>query len=237
MFKRLRLAAFLFVAAVPLCATVVSGADNATTPAPAKIQFPEGTATASEVCGACHQAIYNEMAAGTGSDLNWRAMKLQPKSRSLLTMPANNSRSAAHFAAGIDPWPIEAARVEEDGKKCNVCHYPQPLAYPDMQSLKIDPPKPRESNHERGVTCASCHMTPEGKIRGPYEVDAPHETVMEPRMQTSVACAYCHSAGPRVIGKQTQTFLEWREDFFKPGLGRQQCQDCHMPKTVRKLAE
>jgi hypothetical protein len=39
------------------------------------------------------------------------------------------------------------------------------------------------------------------------------------------------------VGKQTQTFLEWREDFNKPGLGRQQCQDCHMPRTSRKAAE
>jgi len=50
-------------------------------------------------------------------------------------------------------------------------------------------------------------------------------------------CAYCHSMGKRVIGKQTQTFLEWRDDFNKPGLGRQQCQDCHMPRTMRKVAE
>lgn len=56
-------------------------------------------------------------------------------------------------------------------------------------------------------------------------------------MQTSAMCEYCHSAGKRLVGKQTQTFLEWREDFYKPGLGSQQCQDCHMPRTVRKLAE
>ena len=60
-------------------------------------------------------------------------------------------------------------------------------------------------------------------------VNAPHETVVDERITTSVACAYCHSEGPRVVGKQDQTFLEWREDFNKPGLGRQQCQDCHMP--------
>jgi len=45
------------------------------------------------------------------------------------------SRSAtAHFAAGTDPWPIDAARVEEEGKPCNVCHYPQPLEYPDISA-------------------------------------------------------------------------------------------------------
>ena len=56
-------------------------------------------------------------------------------------------------------------------------------------------------------------------------------------MQTSDMCAYCHALGKRVIGKQTQTFLEWLEDFNKPGLGRQHCQDCHMPRTLRKAAE
>jgi hypothetical protein len=50
-------------------------------------------------------------------------------------------------------------------------------------------------------------------------------------------CAYCHSMDKRIIGKQTQTFLEWREDFHKPGLGSQHCQDCHMPRTLRKIAE
>ena len=43
--------------------------------------------------------------------------------------------------------------------------------------------------------------------------------------------------GKRVVGKQTQTFLEWRDDFNKPGLGKQHCQDCHMPRTMRKVVE
>jgi hypothetical protein len=43
--------------------------------------------------------------------------------------------------------------------------------------------------------------------------------------------------GKKVSGQQTQTFYEWRDDFFRTGMGRQQCQDCHMPGTMRKLAE
>jgi hypothetical protein len=50
-------------------------------------------------------------------------------------------------------------------------------------------------------------------------------------------CAYCHSLGKRVPGKQTQTFLEWRDDFHKQNLGTQHCQGCHMPRTSRKTAE
>ena len=203
-----------------------------------KIQFPDGTATPSEMCGACHKAIYREYAEGFGSDMHWAGMKLLSRKDKTLAFPKGSSLSStAHSVAGTDPWPLEAARVEEGGKKCNVCHYPQPFEYPDILSAKIDPPKPRDLHQQRGVTCASCHLTPEGKIRGPYGVDARHETVADERIRTSVACAYCHSAGARVVGKQTQTFLEWREDYNKPELGRQHCQDCHMPKTARKLAE
>jgi hypothetical protein len=101
-----------------------------------------------------------------------------------------------------------------------------------------DRPKARPKAKEAGgLTCASCHLTPEGKIRGPYTVKGTHDTIADPAIQTSAMCAYCHSMGKRVVGKQTQTFLEWREDFNKPGLGKQHCQDCHMPRTVRKIAE
>lgn len=207
------------------------------TPSPVKLQFPEGTATPSELCGACHKAIYQEYSEGIGSDLDWRDMKLQPASKGLLSLPKGISRSAtAHSISMKDPFHLEAVRVEE-GKPCNVCHFPDPLVYPEATSEKIEQPTPRAANRERGITCASCHLTADGKIRGPYALDAPHEIVADERMQTSVACAKCHADGPRVIGKQTQTYLEWREDFNKPGLGRQQCQDCHMPKVVRKLAE
>ena len=240
---RLRLsnsAAIVAVAAVLFMAATVARAQGAgqSTESSNKLQFPESTATASEVCGACHKAIYREFVEGAGTDLNWSAMKFNPQSTKLLNVPSAMSKTGtAHPNAGTDPWPIEAKRVEADGRECNVCHFPQALVYPDVAATKIERPIPRAANRELGVTCASCHLTPDGKVRGSYAVDAPHETIVDERLQTSAACAYCHSDGERVVGKQTQTFLEWREDFSKAGLGKQQCQDCHMPKTVRKLAE
>jgi len=206
------------------------------------LDFPDGTATASEQCGACHQSIYKEFSEGFGGDLQWADMKNYPPSEPAVKMLEGVAKGmarspTAHAAAGNDPWPLDAIAVEEHGKKCNVCHYPQPLEYPNLAAAEIHRPKPRAADQEAGITCASCHLTPDGKIRGPYEVDAPHATVKDERIKTSVACAFCHSEGKRVVGKQTQTFLEWREDFYKPGLGMQQCQDCHMPKTTRKLAD
>ena len=203
------------------------------------LDLSRGTATPSEACGTCHQAIYREFAAGFGSDMAYREMSLAAPKEKHLLMPATVSSSAtAHAAAGLDPFPIHARETEEEGRACNVCHFPEAYALPSLDVAELTKPKPRPSGEEAGgLTCASCHLTPEGAIRGPYEVDAPHATVADPLMRTSAACAFCHAMGKRIPGKQTQTFLEWREDFFDAGLGRQHCQDCHMPRTVRKVAE
>jgi mono/diheme cytochrome c family protein len=201
--------------------------------------FPQGTATPSEVCGECHKAIYREFAFGFGSDLEYKDITLKSPQDTRLKLPAQVSASAtAHAFAGVDPFPIHARGTEEEGRSCNVCHFPEAFDLPELGNPEIAKPKPRPKGQEKGgLTCASCHLTPEGKIRGPYQVKAPHPTIMEPKMQTSEICAYCHSLGKRVEGKQTQSFLEWREDFHKKGLGKQHCQDCHMPRTLRKAAE
>ncbi len=212
------------------------------TPAPPPItpskDFPQGTATPAADCGACHQAIYREYSQGFGSDMKYPGVTLRAKGGKVLEMPAGTSVAAsAHAVSGTDPWPIHAREAEEEGKKCNVCHFPQPFAIPERTALEVAKPFPRQEAQGEGITCAACHLTPEGKIRGPHKVDAPHETVADERLASSEMCAYCHSLGKRIPGKQTQTYLEWRDDFAAPGLGRQQCQDCHMPRTQRKTAE
>jgi hypothetical protein len=201
--------------------------------------FSMRTATPSEECGTCHIAIYREYAMGFGGDLKYRGIVYKSAQDKVLTLPASVSGGGtAHSLAGLDPFPVHARGVEKGGQSCNVCHFPLAFEIPDLENLEVGRPQPRPPDQETGgVTCASCHMTPDGKIRGPHKVDAPHETVVEPRIQTAAMCAYCHSMGKRMVGKQTQTFLEWREDFHKPGLGTQHCQDCHMPRTVRKTAE
>ncbi|MBT0654643.1 CxxxxCH/CxxCH domain-containing protein [Geomobilimonas luticola] len=205
----------------------------------AAVTFPLGTATPSEVCGACHKAIYREFALGFGSDIRNRGVALKSPHEQRLDLPANvSSTTTAHAMAGVDPFPIHAREAEEEGKSCNVCHFPEAFEIPDMDVAEVFKPAPRPKDQEAGgLTCASCHLTPDGKIRGPYNLRAPHNNFPDVRMKTSLMCAYCHSLGKRVVGKQTQTFLEWRDDFWKQGLGSQNCQDCHMPRTTRKLAE
>jgi hypothetical protein len=203
------------------------------------VTFPLGTATPPEVCGACHVAIYREYAMGVGGDIQYQGIIYKSVQDKMLTLPASVSTTAtAHALAGLNPFPVHARDIERGGASCDVCHFPLAFEIPDLENIEVGKPLPRPpGDEESGVTCASCHVTPEGTIRGPYEVDAPHATVADPRIHTSAMCAYCHSMDKRIIGKQTQTFLEWREDFHKPGLGSQHCQDCHMPRTLRKIAE
>jgi len=206
---------------------------------PAKPELSKGTATPSEECGACHQAIYREFQYGFGGDIHFSGMVTGPATEERLLMPGNASAGAsAHATAGLDPFPLHARDIEEEGRSCDVCHFTKAFAIPPMDSPEVGKPVGRPKEQESGgLSCSSCHLTPEGKIRTPHQVDAPHETVLEPAIQTSAMCAYCHSVGKRLEGRQTQTFLEWREDFNKAGLGKQQCQDCHMPRTTRKVAE
>lgn len=208
-------------------------------PAAVTAMFPRGTATPSEVCGECHKAIYREFAFGFGSDGHVRDAAAPASGKRSIGHPSNvSSMATLHSLADDDPFPRHARETESDEASCNVCHFPEAFTLPDLNLSEIYRPKPRPKDTDPvGLTCASCHLTPEGKIRGPYNLRAPHENSPDVRMKTSVMCAYCHSLGKRVAGKQTQTFLEWRDDFWKQGLGSQNCQDCHMPRTNRKLAE
>ncbi len=206
---------------------------------PAAPEPAKGAAATSEECGACHQAIYREFQYGFGGDIRFSGMVTGAASEERLLMPANVSADAsAHATAGLDPYPIHARDIEEEGRSCNVCHFPQSFAIPSLDAPQVAKPVGRPKEQESGgLTCTSCHLTPDGKIRARHKVDAPHETVLEPAIQSSAMCAYCHAVGKRIEGRQTQTFLEWRDDFNKAGLGMQQCQDCHMPRTTRKSAE
>src|SRR5262249_52001208 len=147
--------------------------------------------------------------------LTFKPMVLKSASEPPAPIPSSHANSGtAHHLAGVDPWPILARNFESGGQSCNVCHYPEAFEIPDIDAPAIQKPVPRPAALERGgVTCASCHLAPDGRIRASHEVVAPHQTVVEPKLRTSAMCAYCHSSGKRVIGKQTQTFYEWRDDF------------------------
>lgn len=225
--------------AILISHTALAAAPLKPVPATITVKFPQGTATPSEVCGECHKAIYREYAFGFGGDSHVRDASATTSGKRSISHPSNvSSMVTAHVLNGSDPFPRHAFENEANGTSCNVCHFPEAFNLPDLNLSEAVTPKTRSKETVLvGLTCASCHLTPDGKIRGPYNLRAPHETSPDANIKTSVMCAYCHSLGKRVAGQQTQTFLEWRDDFWKQGLGRQNCQDCHMPRTNRKLAE
>lgn len=206
---------------------------------PARTVQLGGRSPTSEECGGCHVTIYREYAMGFGADLKYRDVPSRPPQERALDLPAGVSTSGTgHALAALEPFPVHALGNGAGTESCRPCHFPRTFAIPDLEHPERGRPDPRpEEEDVGGVRCISCHLTPEGAIRTPHKVQAPHETVQDERIRTSAMCAYCHSLGTYVPGKQTQTFLEWREDFYKVGLGRQHCQDCHMPRTLRKTAE
>ena len=209
-------------------------------PVPAKVSitFPLGTATPSEVCAECHRALYQEHSHGYGSDnvamaINSSAFRKRGSGPQFAASP----RGSAHALAGVDMYPQHARNTEADGKSCNFCHFPQAITLPPLDSDENHTPAPRQKADEvGGLTCASCHLTADGKVRAPYNLRAPHENTPDARIKTAVMCAPCHSLGKRVVGMQSQTYLEWRDDYWKKGLGYN-CQNCHMPRTNRSLSE
>lgn len=94
---------------------------------------PAGYEISSELCGACHQAIYREFEYGFGADIRYPGMVLRSSQEPRLHLPANVSAGAtAHATAGVDLFPIHARDVEEEGRSCDVCHYPQAFAIPPI---------------------------------------------------------------------------------------------------------
>lgn len=197
------------------------------------LTFPRGTATPSETCGECHGAIYREYVLGVGSDNH--GAHSRTKQGCMISMPATVSSSGTAHATSLS----ETRGIDVKDFHCSSCHFPNAFNIKDGgANPKVDPKTAVAANE--GLTCASCHLTPDGYIRGTHNTSAPHRTIVEPALQGATLCGHCHGyAAPdkRVVGKMFQTFLEWQEDYYKPGLGKQQCQDCHMPRTLRKTAE
>jgi nitrate/TMAO reductase-like tetraheme cytochrome c subunit len=198
-----------------------------------ELTFPQGTATPSETCGECHGAIYREYTLGIGSDNH--SAHSQTKRVGNISMPAKVSSSGTAHASAL----CETVGSDNNNFHCNSCHFPDPFNLTDRGANPQVQPKTAAAANG-GLTCASCHLTPQGYIRATHSTNAPHKTVTEPEMQSSTLCGHCHgyqTADKRVVGKMFQTYLEWQEDYYKTGLGKQQCQDCHMPRTFRKTAE
>lgn len=128
-------------------------------------------------------------------------------------------RASAHAGAWTDPV-FHRATAEHAFQECLGCHAPQ--------SVYVEgDPVLRGARREEGVTCISCHFDG-GVLAGPAPPSAlvdPHPIAERREIYLrSDLCGKCHQG----------TFAEWQAARLGD---RRTCQDCHMPKTTRKLTQ
>ncbi len=129
-----------------------------------------------------------------------------------------------------------SARAESYGRKafvdattdrttgaCLGCHAPE--------SIYVDGvPRVRATRREEGVTCIACHLDG-GVLAGPAPALAllePHPIAAERAIyRQSDLCGKCHEG----------TFREWQAAPAPPETEKRTCQDCHLPRVVRKATQ
>jgi nitrate/TMAO reductase-like tetraheme cytochrome c subunit len=108
--------------------------------------------------------------------------------------------------------------------QCIPCHAPVPI-------FEVGPGErvfARRENREAGIDCISCHLRPDGTVAGKRGLspDAPCRPVVEKVLSAAQFCAGCHN--------QHWTVDEWAGSKW---FGRSSCNDCHMPKVDRPVAD
>ena len=123
-------------------------------------------------------------------------------------------------------WVSETFRQQTDGyqtTKCLTCHRPDPI-------YGIEDPKKitaRKENANEGVTCVTCHLTPESEIGGPHLVLPAHYVKSsDDYYLDSKQCGVCHQAHYQDWKKTEKSMVSKKLET---------CQDCHMPAVRRKL--
>ncbi|MFQ5514686.1 MAG: multiheme c-type cytochrome [Myxococcota bacterium] len=120
-----------------------------------------------------------------------------------------------------------AITADHAATDCLPCHAPAPLGPSGEVRIRTD-------HLDEGVTCISCHLSPEPDarsltMRGPHATTSPvevHPVVTDPLFQKPDLCGRCHES----------VLEEWKASPEpSDGSQREICQDCHMPKVHRRM--
>ena len=123
-------------------------------------------------------------------------------------------KESRHSIAWKSKTYIEATK-NRSKEKCLPCHIPEEV----KAGIK---PVPRIKNREDGVYCVPCHVI-ENKMNGPYDLfSPPHPTVQNPEYRKSKICGSCHE----------KTYDQWVSSGSE-----KTCQDCHMPRSKKRLVQ
>lgn len=162
-------------------------------------------------CGACHTEIYEE----------WS--------------------SSVHAAAWWDPqFQAELNKDPEVGWLCLNCHTPvanqqeQLVLSTEIRSPdSVANPSFDAQLRSEGVTCLSCHWTPDGVASVHPDAQAPHKLSYTPSLREDALCNGCHQAQARL---EDALVCDFNTAGEKAAAGiEQSCSDCHMPAVSRPV--
>ena len=127
----------------------------------------------------------------------------------------NEWQQSSHSRAFSDPNVQAAFQHFGFDRKCQSCHAPEPVLVTGLgEEVQL-----RQAHLKGGVTCLSCHQTPDGRGVAARRTisDAPCRPVQRPELAESRFCGACHNA----------IYDDWQQTHFeRAGKG---CRDCHMP--------
>ncbi|MHC4469359.1 MAG: multiheme c-type cytochrome [Planctomycetota bacterium] len=127
-----------------------------------------------------------------------------------------------HGQAYTDPEALALTRNFQD-QSCISCHAPAPVFQTGIGERVFA----RRERRVDGVDCVSCHLLPDGRVAGTRGLThADCRPVVEPRLSTASFCAGCHN--------QHWTVDEWAAS---PYFGKKTCNECHMARVDRPLAD
>jgi hypothetical protein len=122
---------------------------------------------------------------------------------------------------------FQAASAGGEAEECTGCHAGAPVmggAAPALRAL----------HREEGVTCVTCHLSPDPgaaplTMRGPVSRTSPveaHPVIEEdPLYRSSELCGSCHQG----------VYAEWLAADASAEEASPTCQQCHMPEVRRKV--
>lgn len=123
---------------------------------------------------------------------------------------------------------FRAASRGGQAEACSGCHAPAPVRGGERPTL-------REAHLSEGVTCTTCHLSPDPEaapltMRGPVSRTSPIEihpiVEADSLYRSSELCGTCHEGALR----------EWQAAAEpEDGSARPTCQTCHMPSVRRKM--
>jgi len=130
-----------------------------------------------------------------------------------------------HGQAYTDPDVLQLSKNFQD-EQCISCHAPRPIFERGDETVG-ERVLARRENREIGIDCVSCHLLPDGRVAGTRGIEgAPCRPVAKPILKRAQFCHGCHNQHKTVDEYMAS---RWAETHT--------CNDCHMPKVDRPLAD